>query len=660
MAAPQQSMVPTYKETSNIPSPRTVYDYHDARNEPGAALARLLGVLPDAAAAYQEKQKDTGEGQLEREQKAALAMMGAEESRVRIAKGSSFFGLMKSDELDLDSYETERGRLDADLFAGELRTAYAQAGLHENSDPQALSQFFEQQKAAVFEKLNGSSDSYYHGYITRIAPIFKEMVQVHAGHLDSFMPSLHKQALENRLASKVDIELSALKDGDAWTNLMVPLMGGESGGNYNAINGRGGVKLTEMTLEQVMEHQKQYSGPGGYTGAAGIYQFIPGTLKAVVRASGLDPKTTRFTPAVQHQLAQVLLEKIMPKGQRLSDFLEGRISAEDFADKVLAGQWAALKGKDGKGKYDGIQGNRANTDFRRVVNALIAYRDQVAAGVRAASTKEEKGTLALDADGGEEDVATFLETAPENFGVDSGEARRSYAQELVRRAESDPQFADSDHIEDLMANAKLPEAQREYVRDNLKRIRVENQQKAALKEERDADEIVQIANLALSGDEAELQNLKTKSPEVYQLVLTRMTGGDENVDNEEFMEKADFNSASFPRVALKAYLDGEIDRETYQSAMAEFNTKRSAMPVLKMPGVRETVDVLKRTLPTDQLKKTFDQQLAVAISDLTKSNGGERPALFEITDAAQRIQQQLVSVHQQDVQSRMARPEYQL
>ncbi len=48
MAAPQQSAVPTYKETSNIQIKQTDWNMFDSRDTPGAALARLLGAVPGA------------------------------------------------------------------------------------------------------------------------------------------------------------------------------------------------------------------------------------------------------------------------------------------------------------------------------------------------------------------------------------------------------------------------------------------------------------------------------------------------------------------------------------------------------------------------------------------------------------------------------------
>src|SRR5690606_29829205 len=144
MAAPQQSMIPTYKETANIPNPRTVYDLHDARDQPGASLAKLLGVLPEATKNIQKANEPEAPGENEQEQLLALAQMGAERDRLKIAKGGTMFGLLRGQETTMDSYQLERGRRQADLFAGELRDAYANSGLASNDDPKAFAAFAEQ------------------------------------------------------------------------------------------------------------------------------------------------------------------------------------------------------------------------------------------------------------------------------------------------------------------------------------------------------------------------------------------------------------------------------------------------------------------------------------------------------------------------------------
>lgn len=666
MAAPQQSMIPTYKETANIPRPRTVYERFDARDEPAAALARLLGVVPDAVTTYQDKQTEDPTGEIEREQLRALSMMGAEQSRLRVAKGDSLFGLMKSKEMTLDAYEAERGRVDADLMAGQLRDAYAAAGLHENPSPDAFKAFVAQQQGAMWEKLKDVNPSYYHGFITRIAPIYEEMAKVHVGNLDSFLPSVHKQALENRLQSQIDINLTSYRENDSLKGFFGNLMQAESGGNYNAFHNNArnnSIRFTEMTIADVLNWQRSGSWKrhGASSSAVGFYQFMPDTLERVVRAAGLDPKTTRFTPAVQDKLAYVLLEVANPK-YSLSKFLAGEISAEDFAEHTLATQWAALKGKSGSGKYDGVGNNKASVSFRKVVNAALGLKQAFLAGQIKAPTKSADGKLILNADDASDTtLGGFLDTTDAEFGVNPPEARSMTADALIKRMESDPTFADDARLEDLMSDAKLPTKDRERVREARDRIRQETSQKQQMAEEREVNEVVELARRAITGNPDDLQELRNRNPKVYQKVLTRISSADpEHLDNEGFLEDVNYDNPQFPQVAMKAFIDGDIDKSTFAEVMETYETRKTAAPILRLAGVKETVDTLRRGLPTDGLKKTFDAQLALAIVDLMKANGGNRPSVSEINATAQQIQQQIAALHQQDAQSRISRPEYQL
>src|SRR5690606_3866622 len=307
MAAPQQSQIPTYKETAGIVRPTTAqYGAEmDYRNTPGAALARLLGAVPDAVKAHQANaSQDDEQGKYEQEQLMALAQMGAERDRLRIAKGGSFFGLLNSQETTMDAYELERGRRDADIFAGELRDAYAASGLAESDDPKAFGAFVQQYQQQLFDqKLKDSDVSYYHGFVTRVGGVFEEMAKAHAGNLDGFLESKNKRAFQSRLDGKMNLELTVSKERDAFGNFMDSLMGAESGGNYNAFHGNGNnqnIRFTDMTLGEVLDFQSSgaWKRYGAGSSAVGKYQFIEATLRQTIREMGL-PLDTKFTPGVQ-------------------------------------------------------------------------------------------------------------------------------------------------------------------------------------------------------------------------------------------------------------------------------------------------------------------------------------------------------------------------
>lgn len=126
---------------------------------------------------------------------------------------------------------------------------------------------------------------------------------------------------------------------------------GESGGSYNKIYGGREVPLTDMTIQEVMSLQNKMLNSGAPSTAVGKYQFISKTLKGAVAKLGLSADT-QFTPEVQDKLAHVLLE-----GRGLSKYLNGSLSESAFLDNI-ASEWAAVKGSNGRGKYDGDGLNR--------------------------------------------------------------------------------------------------------------------------------------------------------------------------------------------------------------------------------------------------------------------------------------------------------------
>lgn len=667
MPAPQQSQVPTYKETSNIPRPNTAYYEHRERNSGGYALAKLLGVLPDAVNTHQEKEEQ-GPGPNEQEQLLALAQMGAERDRLKVAKGGTMFGLLRGEETTMDSYDLERGRRDADLFAGELRDAYAKSGLAQNDDPKAFAQFAEQYRNLVFnEKLKGADASYHHGFVTRIGGVFKEMAEAHAGHLDGFLTSQNKRAFQNRLNSKMDLELTVRKERDAFGNFMDNIMGGESGGNYNAFHGNGNnqnIRFTDMTIGEVLDFQKSGSWKrhGAQSSAVGKYQFIHKTLAEVVRASGIS-LDTKFTPAVQDKL---IMYRLMTK-RGMKDYLEGKMSAEEFLDSGLAKEFASLKTTGGRGVYDGDGLNKASVSARKTLAALKAFKDayiQDPGRVTKAEGKDGKPTIVIDAEDQQPDdsLPGMMDTVEQDFGVSQVEARGEVANNLIERMEADPTVADRDDLEDIMADAKLPKRDRQRVREARDRIRKETTQKAQLADNKKSQEILGLADKFIRGGDPEaLESIRALDPQVHSRLLDLSTeeANPDDLDNEGFLDAADYDASEFPQRALKAFADGSIDRETYASAMEEHETRALAKPVLKLKGVRKTVNMIRTALPGEELKDTFDSQLSLHIADLIRANDGNRPSVMEVNEAAQTIQQSLLAMYQGDIQQRMARPEYQ-
>lgn len=90
----------------------------------------------------------------------------------------------------------------------------------------------------------------------------------------------------------------------------------------------------------------------GQPHAIGRYQFIPATLRRLVKVLDLPPSAP-FSPEIQDRLAnQLLLEA------GLADFLAGTLPGAAFQDN-LAKIWAGLPTRNGKSHYDGYAGNKA-------------------------------------------------------------------------------------------------------------------------------------------------------------------------------------------------------------------------------------------------------------------------------------------------------------
>lgn len=106
---------------------------------------------------------------------------------------------------------------------------------------------------------------------------------------------------------------------------------------------------TQISISQIFAWTK--ATPGQHH-AIGRYQFIPSTLVALVRRSGINP-ATRFSPKVQDQLAMILLQDA-----GYDRFVAGKLSRKKFM-RNLAKIWAGLPLANGKSYYQGYATNRA-------------------------------------------------------------------------------------------------------------------------------------------------------------------------------------------------------------------------------------------------------------------------------------------------------------
>ena len=117
---------------------------------------------------------------------------------------------------------------------------------------------------------------------------------------------------------------------------------------------------TDMTLQEIYDW---IAATPGQQHAIGRYQFIPATLRHSANRLGLRP-STRFSPAVQDQLADLLLGDA-----GLLRVQTGEISREAFMLN-LAKIWAGLPTKTGRSFYHGVAGNKAGMRYDRYAREM--------------------------------------------------------------------------------------------------------------------------------------------------------------------------------------------------------------------------------------------------------------------------------------------------
>ncbi len=110
---------------------------------------------------------------------------------------------------------------------------------------------------------------------------------------------------------------------------------------------------TDMTVDEIFQWIKETPGQNH---AIGRYQFIPATLRSLVKRIGVDGRQ-RFSPQLQDTLANALLEDA-----GLSGFVRGEVSRVAFMNN-LAKIWAGLPNSSGRSHYHGYAGNKATMSW---------------------------------------------------------------------------------------------------------------------------------------------------------------------------------------------------------------------------------------------------------------------------------------------------------
>lgn len=163
---------------------------------------------------------------------------------------------------------------------------------------------------------------------------------------------------------------------DSYRPLLDIIATAESHGNYNAYYGstnNSSIDFTHMSIQEVIEWQKEHIAAGNVSSAVGRYQIIDTTLAGLVRDMDLDTSQA-FNEATQDAMAIALLE------QRGSvRYVNNALSRSDFAANI-AKEWASLPkmtGDDpGHSYYAGDGLNASLIDTETVLHAIDALEPE--------------------------------------------------------------------------------------------------------------------------------------------------------------------------------------------------------------------------------------------------------------------------------------------
>lgn len=173
--------------------------------------------------------------------------------------------------------------------------------------------------------------------------------------------------------------INGVKD-DGSIDVVIPLGGSGKGGifraesaSHHSMNGEKGLNFDAMTTADVQRAQKKHEGAGGATGAAGLFQIMPATLKEAVK-KGKVPADMRWTRDNQINVlgTYLLFDK---RGDSVGAYLSGQSNDRTAAQEGMAAEFAGFKRPSGSGAYDGVQGNRATVSADEVGAALDKARE---------------------------------------------------------------------------------------------------------------------------------------------------------------------------------------------------------------------------------------------------------------------------------------------
>ena len=220
--------------------------------------------------------------------------------------------------------------------------------------------------------------------------------------------------------------------------------------SHHSMNGEKGLNFDSMTTADVQQAQKKHEGAGGATGAAGLFQVMPATLKEAVR-KGKIPADMRWTRDNQINVVGVYL-LFDKRADSVGAYLSGKSGNRHAAQEGMAAEFAGFKRPSGAGAYDGVQGNRATVSADEVGAALDrareAYRQALPRGREVAQAAAVQALMAggtgqkmlrIDMSSQETMQKSLMQIKDQNLRrrveADAADKRRAFAAEEKQRRE---------------------------------------------------------------------------------------------------------------------------------------------------------------------------------------------------------------------------------
>lgn len=168
----------------------------------------------------------------------------------------------------------------------------------------------------------------------------------------------------------------------------------KAAGGYNAYNkgtvgnkmigATGAIDLENMTIGEIQRRQNLPAGDENRLFAVGKYQMIPKTLNEAVTKYGLKPDQ-KFDKDLQERLFRDYL--VGSKRPDVKKYIMGGGSKE-AAQNALAYEFASFADPTGRGKYDGVGGNRAHIGPQTSGKVLDQMRTTYAQSLASGDTPE--------------------------------------------------------------------------------------------------------------------------------------------------------------------------------------------------------------------------------------------------------------------------------